>query len=188
MMIRNEVVFMKKQGFLHILRLFLAPVLMILLGILLVMNPDSASALVSGILGWILTGVGIVSAVTALLADRNRIGRLMTAAVLLVCGSVLWSRPLLLAYYTGRLVGLLLLLDGLADLFAARRAGVRGLMPLIVAILGGVLILMPMSASRIVFRLCGLAVVLIGCAMLFDRIRRPRLNRGHDKPDIIDAL
>lgn len=179
---------MKKQGILSILRLFLAPVLVILLGILLVVSPDSASALVSGILGWILTGAGIVTAVTALFSDRHRIGRLIPAAALLVCGSVLWSRPLLLAYYTGRLVGLLLLLDGLADLFAAHRAGIRGLMPLIVSILGGILVLMPMSASRIVFRLCGLAVALIGCAMLFDRIRHPRLDRGWEDSNIIDAL
>jgi TonB family protein len=39
-------------------------------------------------------------------------------------------------------------------------------MPLIVAILGGILLLMPMTASRLAFRLCGLVVLVIGCAML----------------------
>lgn len=179
---------MKKQDIFSIIGLFLAPVLMILLGALLVISPDSASVLLSRILGWVLTILGIFSGIAALLADRRRVGKLIGAAVLLICGSVLCARPLLLAFYAGRLIGLMLLLDGLADLFAARRAGIRALMPLIASILGGVLIVMPMSASRLVFRLCGLMVLIIGCAMLFDRIRRPRLNRGKEDSRIIDAL
>lgn len=65
----------------------------------------------------------------------------------------------------------------------------RFLMPLLVAILGGVLILMPMTASRLVFGLCGLAVMVIGIFMLLDRLRHPRLPGGEDDdPNIIDAL
>ena len=106
----------------------------------------------------------------------------------LIVGSILGTRPLLLAAFAGRIIGLLLLADGLADLINAHRRGIRGLMPLIIAILGGILLLMPMTASRLVFRLCGLVVLVIGGAMLFDRIRHPRLSRGKDDPNIIDAL
>ena len=45
-----------------------------------------------------------------------------------------------------------------------------------------------MTASRLVFTLCGIAVLVIGGMMLFDRIRGRRwLNEGDD-PNIIDAL
>jgi len=179
---------MKKQDIFSLIQLFLAPVLVILLGVLLVMNPDSASVLISKVLGWILTGVGAVSLLIALFSDRHRGGKIIGAAVPLIFGSILCARPLLLAAFAGRIVGLLLLIDGLTDLFNAYRRGVRGLMSLIIAILGGILLLMPMTASRLVFRLCGLVVLVIGCAMLFDRIRHPRLHRGKDDPNIIDAL
>lgn len=179
---------MKKQDIFSLVQLFLAPALVILLGVLLLINPDSASVLISKVLGWALTGVGIISGIIALFSERRKTGKLVSAAVLLICGSVLSARPLLLAAFAGRIIGLLLLADGLADLFNAYRRGIRGLMPLIVAILGGILLLMPMTASRLVFRLCGLVVLVIGCAMLLDRIRHPRLNRGNDDPNIIDAL
>lgn len=183
-----EVIFMKKQRLFSLVQLFLAPILVILLGVLLVMNPDSASVLISRVLGWVLTGIGIIAGIIALFSDRNRVGKLIGAAGFLLIGSILCARPLLLAAVSGRIIGLLLLADGLADLFNAYRRGIRGLMPLIVAILGGILLLMPMTASRLVFRLCGLVVLVIGCAMLFDRIRHPRLHRGKDDPNIIDAL
>ena len=179
---------MKKQDIFSLVQLFMAPVLVILLGVLLVINPDSASVLISSVLGWVLSGIGVIAGIIALFSDRNRVGKLIGAAGFLLIGSILGSRPLLLASFAGRIIGLLLLADGLADLVNAHRRGIRGLMPLIVAILGSILLLMPMTASRLVFRLCGLVVLVIGCAMLFDRIRHPRLNRGKDDPNIIDAL
>ena len=184
----NEVNFMKKQEIFSLLQLFLAPALVVFLGLLLLVSPDSASVLISRFLGWVLTGMGVISGIIALFSQRNRVGKLMGAAGLLLCGSILSARPLLLAAFAGRIIGLLLLADGVADLFNAYRRGVRGLMPLIVAVLGGILLLMPMTASRLVFRLCGLVVLIIGCAMVFDRIRHPRLSRGKDDPNIIDAL
>ena len=54
--------------------------------------------------------------------------------------------------------------------------------------IGAVLVLMPMSASRLVFTLCGVAVLVIGGMMFFDRIRGRRWLTEGDDPNIIDAL
>jgi len=177
---------MKKQDILSLIQFFLAPALVTLLGLLLLINPDSASALISKILGGILSAVGFLLAIVALFSDRRRAGKLVSALMLLCCGGILSARPLLLAAFAGRIVGILLLADGLMDLLNAHRRGIRSLMPLLVTILGGMLVLMPMTASRLVFRLCGLAVTVIGIVMLLDRLRHPQLPGGDS--NIIDAL
>jgi len=185
-MITNEVISMKKQDILSALQLFLAPILVILLGLLLLINPDSASVLISRLLGGLLTLLGIGTGIAALFSEK-KVGKLILAFVLFGCGGILAANPLLLASFAGRVVGILLFVDGLADLVNAHRRGIRGLMPLLVTILGGILIMMPMTASRLVFGLCGLAVTVTGVFMLLDRLRR-RLPRGNDDPNIIDAL
>ena len=179
---------MKKNDILSLLQLYLAPVLVILLGILLLINPDSASVLISRLLGGLLTIVAVFFGIAALFSDRGRTGKLVLAIVLVTCGGILSRSPLLLASFAGRVVGLLLLLDGLGDMLNAHRRGVRFLMPLIVTILGAVLVLMPMTASRLVFSLCGLVVAIIGVLMLLDRVRNRRLPGGGSDPNIIDAL
>jgi len=55
-------------------------------------------------------------------------------------------------------------------------------------VIGAVLILLPMTASRLVFTLCGIAVLVIGGIMFFDRIRGRRWIHEGDDPNIIDAL
>ena len=62
-------------------RKVLTPVLMVILGIVLVVRPDSASALVGKVLGWVLLVVGIgllVIVVGVLMAiDRLKPGKLL---------------------------------------------------------------------------------------------------------------
>lgn len=178
---------MKKQDILSAVQLYLAPVLVILLGLLLMVSPDTASALISRILGAALSLVGLVLAVIALFSDRGRVGKLVFALAILACGGVLSANPLLLASFAGRIVGLLLLVDGIGDMINARIQGVRFFMPLLVTVLGAILVLMPMTASRLLFGLCGLAVTAIGIFMLLDRVRR-RLPGGKNDSNIIDAL
>ena len=55
-------------------------------------------------------------------------------------------------------------------------------------IVTSILILLPMTASRLVFTLCGIAVLVIGGVMLLDRIRGRRWLHEGDDPNIIDAL
>jgi len=179
---------MKKQHILSTIQLFLAPILVILLGLLLLINPDSASVLIFRLIGGLLTLLGIGVGIAALFSDRGRVGKLIGAIAMLACGGVLSARPLLLAAFAGRVVGLLLFIDGVGDMINAHRRGIRFLMPLLVTVLGGILVLMPMTASRLVFSLCGLLVTVTGIFMLLDRLRHRRLPKGEDDPNIIDAL
>lgn len=178
---------MKKQEILALLRLILAPVLVIVLGLILAVKPDSASVLISKILGWIMIAIAIGSGVSAVFQERGRIGKAICAVALAVVGGWLVQNPLALAAWIGRIIGILLIIDGVEDIIELRRQGMSFLLPLIVAIVGAVLVLMPMTTARIVFTLCGIVVLLIGVGMLIDRLKGKK-RLGSSKDDIIDAL
>lgn len=177
-----------KNDILFVIRLLLAPVLVILLGLVLLFNPDSASALIAKLIGWFLVAVGIGFGISAVVSNRGQIGKGITAVILVVVGAWLAKNPLLLAAWIGRFVGILLVIDGVQDILHARKQGVHSLLPVIVAAVGVVLVLLPMTTSRLVFSLCGAVVLVIGIAMLLDRLKNnPRLDPPED-PNIIDAL
>lgn len=178
---------MKKDDIFSLIRLLLAPVLVILLGLVLIFNPDSASALISKVLGWIIIAVGIGFGISAVFNQTGRIGKGICAVILAVAGGWLVNNPLALASWIGRIIGILLVIDGIQDILHLRREGKTFLMPLIVTIVGAVLVLMPMATSRIIFILCGIVVLVIGIAMLLDRLKGQRRLKGTDN-DIIDAL
>ena len=100
--------FVKKKEILSAVQLYLAPVLVIVLGVLLLINPDSASVLISRVLGAVLTVLGVIFGITALFSERRRVGKLITALCILMGGGILSARPLLLAAFAGRVVGLLI--------------------------------------------------------------------------------
>ena len=174
---------MKKNSFMDLLVPLASPVAVILLGLLLVVNPDSASILIARILGWILTLVGIGFGVAAIV-NRNRAIRKGITAVLFACvGGTLTANPLLLAAFIGRIIGLLIAARGIRDL----TMGYSRILALITTAVGAVLVVLPMTTSRLVFSLCGVVVLLVGVGMLLDRIKdKKRLNASSD--DIIDAL
>lgn len=176
---------MKKQDILSYIRLFLAPVLVILLGLILIVNPDSATALISRIMGTIIILIGVGFGISAIFEKKGRSAKAITAVVMAVAGGWLVKNPLALAAWIGRFVGVLLIVDGVQDIIELRRFGKGFLLPLLVTIVGAVLVLMPLTTSRLVFSLCGVVVLVIGAAMLFDRLKsRPKLKSADD---IIDA-
>lgn len=178
---------MKKNDILSLLYQLLFPVLLIVLGAVLLINPDSASVLVAKILGWVLLLAGIGCGVAALTTHTGTAGKVLSALVCLALGSWLLKNPLNLAAGIGRFIGILLLVRGIRDILnSSRREG--KILALVTAVAGVVLILLPMTTSRLVFSLCGLVVLIIGIVMLLDRLRdRKRLNEPED-PNIIDAL
>jgi len=176
---------MKKQEILSYIRLFLAPVLVMLLGLILIVNPDSATAFVSKIMGSIIILIGVGFGISAIFEKKGRSAKAITAVVMAVAGGWLVNNPLALAAWIGRFIGVLLIIDGIQDILELRRFGKTFLMPLIVAIVGVILVVMPMTTSRLVFTLCGIVVLIIGAAMLLDRLKsKPRLKTAGD---IIDA-
>lgn len=181
----KEVILMKQNSPFEHFQLFLAPALLILLGAVLIVSPDSASALIARLLGWLLAFLGICCGIAALASPQGRAGKVFAAIALAVAGGTLAKNPLILAAWIGRFIGIVLLVNALSDFFAARRIGLRPGFSFVTAILGLVLIVLPMTASRLLFTLCGVAVAAVGVVMLLSRLKTPRDPRD---PNIIDAL
>lgn len=179
---------MKKEDILAYGKLLLAPALLILLGLILIVNPDAASVVIARIVGYILIAGAVFTGLSAIVTKRGQVGKGIAAVALAVLGGWLTANPLLLAAWIGRFLGLVILVNSIPDLIYAHKYGRTVLFDLLAAVVGAILVLLPMTASRLVFSLCGAAILVIGVLMLLDRLRgRRRLPKG-EKPDIIDAL
>lgn len=183
----QEVIFMRKNKILSLIRRFASPVALALLGLILLLFPDSASVLVAKVLGWGVFLVGVGFAIAAIASPGGTAGKVLAALACLAVGTWLVRNPLVLAKGVGRFIGILLLIRGAQDFFQSGQSKGR-LLSLIVAVLGVVLIVLPMTTSRLVFSACGLVVLLLGIAMFLDRFRSRGLPGSDDDPNIIDAL
>lgn len=171
---------MKKVKVSEAMNLFGVPVSLMVFGLILLIFPDSASAIIAYGVGGVLLLAGIVFGAGGLL-DR-RLSRILWGLVCLSIGGTLLGNPLLLARNVGRFLGILLAIEG-GDCL---RKG-NHLFGVIILIAAVALVLSPMSLSRLVFSLCGLVVLFIGIGMLIGRLRNQRyLDKGDD--NIIDAL
>lgn len=175
---------MKKKDVQSMVRLMLTPVLMVILGIVLVVRPDFASALVGKVLGWVLLVVGI-----GLLVESIAVKELTTSRILFVVAAALglWlvRNPLRLAAALGRVAGLLILVRAVQDIINAARWKCGMKYALLSAIIGGLLILLPMTTSRAVWVIVGLLVIAVGVLMAIDRLKPGKLLG--DGGNIIDA-
>ena len=179
---------MKKQDILSLVQLLLVPVLLILLGLILVVNPDTASVLISKLLGYVLTLCAIGAGIAAIFSRTKKAMKVICAVVLAMVGGWLVMHPLWLTAWVSRFLGMLILVNSGMDLIFALKQNRNVIFHAASAAIGVLLILMPMSASRLVFTLCGVAVLVIGGVMFLDRIRGRRWLHEGDDPNIIDAL
>lgn len=176
----KEVTLMKKRKFSEAVNRYGMSVTTILLGLILLLVPDSASVIIAYLIGGILTLGGLVLGIGALL-DRS-LSKGFWALACLALGSLLAGNPLLLARNVGRFLGIWLAIEGGDCLRKGNR--VFGTVILVAAV---ALVLSPMALSRLVFSACGLVVLVIGIGMLLDRLRNQKyLDQGDD--NIIDAL
>ena len=177
---------MKKQEIFDLMYQLAAPVALMLVGLVLIFAPDTASVLISRLLGWCLTLAGIFTGIWAIFSG-NKVGKGIMAVGLVCIGGFLSANPLVLAAFIGRIIGVLIALRGLRELFLCRSRGHGQTLALVLTVAGIVLILLPLTTSRIVFSLCGAVVLVLGVLMLLDRLKDVRrLPKGKD--DIIDAL
>lgn len=163
------------------------PVLTAVLGLILLINPDSATTLIAKIIGWLLIIGGALTAIS--MADRNspaRPLRWIGAAIGVILGIVVLRKPLLLAESLGRFMGVLLVIRGGSDLKDSRHRDGR-ILAIITLIIGAVLLLMPMTFSRTILRLCGMAVTVLGIVSILEKLREIKLLGSGEKPKIIDA-
>ena len=160
---------MKRKKFWKDVSRFVTPAALIVLGLVLLFCPDTASALISRVAGWVLTFSGIVVAVAMVVDGRLSVGQLLSALVLVLLGRYLIAHPLAWAAWGGRIIGVLVLLRGARDFTLST------------------LIFLPLTASRMVFSVCGIVVLVVGGGMLWERIWERKFMEGDD-PNIIDAL
>ena len=168
---------MKKDKFLQMARLLLTPLVMVLLGLLLLLRPDSASALVGRVIGWILVVIGGGLVLDSILVRDAMAGRILFAAVTLAVGVWLVRNPLRLAAMVGRAA---------QDIVNASRWNCGMRYAIVSALIGAVLIVLPMTTSRLVMVLLGLVVIVLGGLMAWDRLKLGKLLSDGDD-GIIDV-
>ena len=181
---------MKKFDLRNLMRLHGGAVLMILCGGILTVFPDSASVLISAVLGWLLIAFGVMILLAGIL-DGIAVMTIIQGAVLIVAGAWLHRHPLMIASVLGIVLGLTALSQGWKKGKRAMRqkmygkfwiwdAGVAALELLA----GLVLILTPLSLSRAVVTVAGIFMVVCGVLDLLS-------SRKNDGPggysNIIDA-
>lgn len=177
---------MKKQKLSAFLSRYATPAVLIVLGLVLILCPDTASALISKVAGWGLMMAGIVVAVAMVVDSNWSVSKILTILVLVGLGRWLMTHPLAWAAWGGRIIGLLLLLRGIRD-FTQSVFTQGKVLSVVTAVMGLMLILLPMTASRMVFSLCGVVLLVVGGGMLAERIWEKK-NWEDDDPNIIDAL
>lgn len=159
-------------------------ILTVLAGLILLVNPDGATALVTKILGWVLVIAGSLRLVIpTVMKQPIPLGGWIINGFLIIAGVVLLAKPLILANFIGLFFGVCILLEGLRSLFSG---GSRTLAVITIAV-GAVLILIPRTLVQTVLGLCGIVMIIIGVMNILGRLRAvKRLEEARD-PNIIDA-
>ena len=166
------------------IRTFGVHVLTVLAGLLLVLNPAGATALVTRVLGWVLVGAGSARLILPVANHRPVAGsEWVWNGLCILAGLVLLSRPLILADLMGRVLGVMILAGALQNL----RDGVDG--KDILSILAGVILLMmPRTLTNTVLVILGVVLMIIGIVNIISRAKAIKRLEGRENPKIIDAL
>lgn len=186
---------MDKEQIKRSVKLYAWPAILVVLGLVLVFSPDTASALISKIIGWILIAIGVcaaIAAITGLSFERTR--TVVYAVLCLGVGIFVTSFPMVLAEALGRFFGIFLAIQGVGSIRRAiqkKQADMPYEYSLGVAILtlaaGVVLALLPLTLSRIILNICGAVLVVIGIVNIVGIYRENRALESGEKPTIIDA-
>lgn len=171
------------------------PVAQIVLGLILLLNPDGVVSVICKILGWLMVAAALYFAFSMVKTARNRdAGTVILALGFGGCGAFLIKNPLILAVGTGKIIGILLAIRGVSGLIQAGKDRENGgsyilsyLGGAVSTILGIWLVLSPMAPSRLIFGLIGIALIVVAAVKLlglkqdFAALVEPR------DPNIIDA-
>lgn len=174
---------MKKEKILYLLERLSMPVLLCVVGGVLLLTPDTASALVGKVAGFGLVAVGVLHLVDSLSSRLDNRKRLAIALVCLAAGGWLLAHPLMLAAWIGRLVGIFFILRGIASLAEAWKLGQKCTWPLITTLAGVLLVLSPMITSRLFLHALGLVLLLVGAVQVVTRLGERKLLEGPDDSD-----
>lgn len=171
------------------------PLILIVVGLVLIISPDSASALIAKILGWVLTAYGVFFGISSFMSLRSkRMSMLMYAIICLFIGTWLVRNPLVLAKGIGKFLGIMLGLRGVNGIFDALNVRKRGGSYIAGLVLGALtlaaglwMMLSPLSPSRILMSVVGIVFVVIGVANLLNVKGEVKALISGEDTNIIDA-
>ena len=182
---------MKNLNWNDVLRRESGSLVMILCGVILVLRPDTASALIAALAGWAMIAVGVAALIGGFTGAMGG-GSILSGAVLLLAGTWLHRNPLMIASVLGFVVGFVVLRQGIramGDAQRSKRCGgfwIPGAVLAVAELVIGVrLIFSPLTVSRFVLTLAGIAMAACGVWELISRRREKKYIPG--TPNIIDA-
>ncbi len=155
---------------------------LIFCGAMLALFPDSAVALVTKIIAWVLVVSGLVTILGAL-KGKPDVKTWIIPALGVLLGGYMLTNPLMLSNALGRVMGLFLVIQGAGNLRKDRSR----ILPGITLAAGVILFLIPRTLVNTLLGIAGLVLIVIGAMNLIDKLRHRRyLDEGSD-PNIIDA-
>lgn len=171
------------------------PIILMVVGLILIVSPDTASALIARVLGWVLIAYGVFFGISAFMSLRSkRMAMMLYGIICLFLGTWLVRNPLVLAQGIGKFLGVLLGLRGVNGIFDALNVRKRGGSYIVGLVLGALtlaaglwMMLSPMSPSRFLMTVVGIVFIAVGAANLFHvRGDVKALISGEDS-NIVDA-
>ena len=177
---------MRKYTPMQLVRLLAVPALTVMMGLILLLSPDTASVLVGKLLGWVFLLMAPVDFFSSRAAGKKSILRPLFIALI---GLWVLANPLSITKMLGRILGLAFLIWGINSFRRTDRqpGSLRTLAAGAVTVLGIVLFLLPMTASRLVLGIAGIVIIAIGVTDGYDRLRGKKRLEGGDDPNIIDV-
>ena len=165
-------------------RLFGMDVLMVLGGLILLFNPDGATALVTKLIGGFLVIAGAGSLIRAALRNAPIAAfDWLRHGMAIVMGVLLLANPHVLAKGIGLFFGLLLLIEGIRNL---KNGGVR-LLPVLTTAAGVLLVIFPRLLTQTLFWIGGIVLIVIGAVNILGKVNQMKRLEKYSDPNIIDA-
>lgn len=186
---------MKKYTPAQLVSLLAVPAALVLLGLVLLFSPDTASAFVGKLIAWcFLLAAAALAAAVFLGAPDRRSNRILWAVICAFAGIWLLRNPLTVAKFLGRVLGIALMIRGAQS--AADNIRYQGKKLLfsrglilggVTLVMGAVLALVPLASSRMFFHIIGIVLICAGIAQGWDNLRGQKLLDEGDDPHIIDV-
>ena len=161
-------------------------IFMILCGLLLLLMPDTAVALVTKVVAWVLVVIGVIKVMNNLKDSGAYWGSWVYPVLCLLAGGYLLVNPLAISETIGRLLGILLIIHGINDLRQSRHGSGKAI-SILTAVAGIVLVLIPRTLINTLLSVAGLVLLIVGIVNLVDKLRHNRYLAEGGDPNIIDA-
>lgn len=187
---------MSKQWKNTVLKAELGSAILVLVGIVLLVNPDFGSIAVARILGWVLVAVAAICLLAGVLTwPVMGFSTLAGSIAGLMLGVYVLNNPLALASLLGWILGIFLVIQGLGSIGEALRLCHHGnawrfsmVISIVTLGLGVVLIFAPLTTSRLVMIVAGVVMIACGAGNLITHVRAARcIDKGEKQGNIIDA-